>query len=185
MTPGTHPDYHQLLATVRAVFSEVWLPGWGGRQMHHESPAEDILAIALDTLLWREIQRGRLLITRQAPIDRYRVDFLLSDPRSGAHGAIEVDGRRYHRRSARQFEEELRRERLIQQALRCPLIRYSAREVLRAPWTTAVDIVGLLGRTWNDFDPVILPARLLEPGARGGRTGGRGVPGTGGERRLP
>lgn len=171
------------------LFYEAWLPRLLDELTRGESPPEELLALVLQMLLWDETRAGRTEVIDQQEVfpetgrtrgtrdgggrapKRYRLDFVLTQ---GPHAkvAIECDGYNFHRRTRREFAEELRREREVQK-LGYRLYRFAADDLFDDPWAAGLEIVRNMGTVWPEFEPVELPEEVLailgasEPGASG------------------
>jgi very-short-patch-repair endonuclease len=149
------------------ILSSGWLPTLLPGPAETESPPEDALWLALHTLLWGEVESGRLEMARhhviRAPAiatELYEADVYLHQPSSAAHGVIEVSAWQHHAATPEQYERDLRRTRELQRS-GYEVLTYSAREVARSPWTVALDIVTHVGETWHDCDPIVIPPAVL------------------------
>jgi very-short-patch-repair endonuclease len=149
------------------ILSSGWLPTLLPGPADTESPPEDALWLALTTLLWGEVEAGRLEMERhhviRAPAittEFYEADVYIHQPGSASHGVIEVSAWQHHAATAEQFEGDLRRTRELQRS-GYDVLTYSAREVARSPWSVALDAVRHMAGAWFDFHPIVLPDPVL------------------------
>ncbi len=154
-----------------AVFSAGWLPAVFNGPTTTESPPEDLLAVSLSTLLWRELESGRLELTRRAVVrhpilsaEFYELDLLLAQPASGARGVIEVSAWQHHGAKEERYVHDLRRVRELER-IGLRVLTYSAREVARNPWAVALEAHTHIQTVWS-FEPYKVPAAVLDAARR-------------------
>ena len=85
---------------------------------------------------------GKLTITAQLKLDRFRADFALS-MEGGRQLVIECDGIEWHDRTSQQFVSERQRERDIL-ILGWPVMRFTGAEIMRNPDACAADVAAYL-----------------------------------------
>jgi very-short-patch-repair endonuclease len=112
-------------------------------------------------------QCGGLTIWAQAPLLRYRVDFLLrwrvGDDCSCLY-AVECDGHDFHSRTRAQVERDKARDNALL-ALDIPTFRYAGSSIYRDPFGVATDVMEKTG--------ALAARRFLD--AEGGRDAARGL----------
>lgn len=121
-------------------------------QKHTQSPIEAMLFEAVMT--YQFCMSGKLprldvdvpppfdgswLITPQAHIGNYRVDFLIKDSETGITAVVECDGHDFHERTKEQARKDRSRDRELQ-AKGYLVLRYTGSEIWRDPWKCAEDI---------------------------------------------
>jgi very-short-patch-repair endonuclease len=77
---------------------------------------------------------GDVTLFVQQPIERYRADFWLTvNCAEGGNVVVEIDGHEWHERTPEQAARDKRRDRVIASVLRCPVLRFTGREMHRDP----------------------------------------------------
>lgn len=106
---------------------------------------EELVVVAVDDVKqmgnWalREPQPGRVFVCLQAPVGRYRCDFLLmaqDDHRNLIVLCVECDGHEYHKLTPKQIDRDLRRDQWF--ARHCiETLRFTGRMLTRDPYKCA------------------------------------------------
>lgn len=148
------------------VFSHIWISHTVSELAKGESPPEKMLGLALGTILWDEILKGRVKLKNNIPIEGnnitevyYRPDFVLSQSQSKGKLVIECDGYNYHDRMKANFEKDRKRERELQRE-GYRVYRFTADEIFTNPWRCALDVIEAING-WPEFNKIILSKELL------------------------
>lgn len=90
-------------------------------------------------------------ITLQAPIQKYRVDFLIEDSEEGIRLVVECDGHDFHERTKDQARRDRSRDREIQ-ALGYFVLRFTGSEIWADPWKCVEEIQNMIwhGKSGRD-----------------------------------
>jgi len=117
-----------------------------------ESEIELILLLAfcmasrlgdMKIVVGNEIPEGvftHLLITPQYKWENYRIDFRIQAGRGNPFVFVECDGHDFHGRTKEQAERDRSKDRAIQSA-GIPILRFTGREIWRAPDRCMVEII--------------------------------------------
>ncbi len=82
-------------------------------------------------------------ITLQAPIEKYRVDFLIEVPEEAIRIVVECDGHDFHERTKDQARRDRARDREIQ-ALGYFVLRFTGSEIWADPWKCVEEIQNVI-----------------------------------------
>nr|WP_315249284.1 DUF559 domain-containing protein [uncultured Duganella sp.] len=125
--------------------------------VHKQSPIEMLLQVAIQAVarvngfkfsepIDVNVWSTGLVITPQAPIGKYRADFVVSYHRfQGEDSAVvvECDGTAFHERTEPERRREKARDRFMQKQ-GWKVFRYTGREIMDDPYTIAAEILSHL-----------------------------------------
>jgi len=151
---GVQSPIEQLMAVALAysITSQLWHADIGNQNTFHAADNVDPLEVIKDN----PPQTHGIDIWPQAPIGRYRADFLVryAHWRGGyVFGAIECDGHDHHDLTKEQAIRDRERDRFFQ-ASGLLILRYTGKEIWRSPLKCATGALNLLERR-ADKEPAL------------------------------